>query len=213
MIDPMKILKMAEVSAIILMILSFQTAGTSLAADVPVFRAEYRNGVARWSGSFAAEKFEEHIVHQWGHGGPDEVGYWSRWVDGTPSKDDYSIRWEGVFKFPAGKYEFFLSGDDHAWLFIDGKKAAEVNWDEYPDKWTVYDGSVHEGKIFKIDMTHGAHHIEFRFYEHMGAARAILDWRLVETKEKVVMNRDGRPARPLFASVINKKINRIGSKK
>lgn len=159
------------------------------AAEVPVFRAEYRDGVSRWSGSYAAEKIEEHIVHQWGHGGPPEVGYWGEWFDGTPSRDDYSVRWEGVFKFPAGEYEFFLSGDDHAWLFIDGKMAAEVNWDEYPDKWTVFDGSVHEGKIFKIKMTHGAHHIEFRFYEHMGAARAILDWRILETAEKVAWNR------------------------
>lgn len=190
----MKLFKMAAGYAIILMYFCFQTAGPSLAADVPVFRAEYRDGVARWSGSYAAEKFEEHIVYEWGHDGPSEVGCWSRWIDGTPSKDDFSVRWEGVFKFPAGKYEFFLSGDDHAWLYIDGKKAAEVNWDEYPDKWTVYDGSVREGKIFKIDMTHGAHHIDFRFYEHMGAARAILDWRLLKTKEKVVMNIDGAPA-------------------
>lgn len=199
-----KLFNRAAVSAVILIFFFSPAAGILLAADVPVFRAEYRNGVGRWSGSYAAEKFEEHIVYQWGHGGPDEVGYWSRWLDGTPSRDDYSVRWEGVFKFPAGKYEFFLSGDDHAWLYIDGKKAAEVNWDEYPDKWTVYDGSVHEGKIFKIDMTHGAHHIDFRFYEHMGNARAILDWRLVETKEKVVMNRGGAPAGPFIAAVLEK---------
>ena len=190
MIKPIKLFKTAVFFAIILISLSYQMLEPLMAADIPVFRAEYRDGVARWSGKIAAEKYEEHIVHQWRHDGPPEIGFWSKWVDGTPSKDDYSIRWEGVFKFPAGKYEFFLSGDDHAWLYIDGKQAAEVNWDEYPDKWKVYDGTIHEGKIFKINMTHGPHHIDFRFYEHMGTARAILDWRLIETAEKIVIKQN-----------------------
>ena len=173
--------------AALTMTISCLQAAILLAADVPVFRAEYRDGIRRFSGPFACEKYEEHIIHQWGHGGPSEVGFWSKWYDGSPSRDDYSIRWEGVFKFPAGKYEFFLSGDDHAWLLIDGKQAAEVNWDDYADKWTVYDGSVHDGKKFEIELTHGAHHIEYRFYEHMGNARAVLDWRLVKTSDEVVL--------------------------
>jgi len=173
---------------VLILISAYLKPAGSIAADVSVFRAEYRDGVRRWSGQFTCEKYEEHIIHQWGHGGPDEIGIWSKWYDGSPSKDDFSIRWEGTFKFPAGKYEFFLSGDDHAWLLIDGKQAAEVNWDDYADKWTAYDGSVHDGKIFEINMTHGAHHIEYRFYEQMGNARAVLEWRLVKTSDEVVIN-------------------------
>ncbi len=142
-----------------------------------IFHVEFREGEKCWSGPFQSEKYELRILHEWEKNGPADLGFLCRIGNDKKNWDNFSIRWVGKFEFAAGKHKFFLSADDYACLLIDGKKAAEVIWSDIDDEWTSSQGTAHHGKIFEIDMPDaGFHTIEYRYSQHIGNARAVLEW-------------------------------------
>jgi hypothetical protein len=86
------------------------------------------------------------------------------WKDGLT--DAFAARYTGDLNISkAGKYTFFLSADNDAALFIDGKRVILTN----------ADNKVTEGKV-TLTLTSGAHDIEVRYFENSGRQSLKLEW-------------------------------------
>ncbi len=52
------------------------------------------------------------------------------WFDGAPvpqlNKDNFSVRWQGIFDFESGEYEFVTVADDYARLYIDNELVGDA---------------------------------------------------------------------------------------
>jgi hypothetical protein len=98
---------------------------------------------------------DSQINFDWGAGSPDP----------KVPVDNFSARWEGNFNFNAGTYNFIMTSDDGARLFIDNQLVLN-KWTDQPT--TTYTVSQ--------TMTAGAHAIKMEYYENGGNAVAKLSW-------------------------------------
>ena len=80
--------------------------------------------------------------------------------------DHFAARYTGDLNISkAGKYTFFLSADNDAALFIDGKRVILTN----------ADNKLTEGKV-TLTLKSGAHDIEIRYFENSGKQSLKLEW-------------------------------------
>jgi hypothetical protein len=95
------------------------------------------------------------LTFNWGNGSPDPA---------VPA-DGFSAQWQGRFAFTAGSYEFTLTVDDGARLYVDGQLILN-SWVNQPA--TTY-------TVSKV-MTAGTHTIRLEYYEAYAGAVARLSW-------------------------------------
>ncbi len=106
------------------------------------------------SGNPAFVRTDNQINFRWGTGVPDSS------VRGP----DFSVRWQGVFNFDQGNYTFLANISDGMRVSIDG-----LTWARWRDQSPTSYG-------FSQTLSAGTHLITVEYYEHTGAATAILSW-------------------------------------
>ncbi len=100
------------------------------------------------------------IDFSWGSGAP---------ASGVPA-NGFSARWTRTLDFEAGTYRFYLSVDDGARLWVDGRLLI--------DEWR--DSSAREVTT-EIALGAGSHALRLEYYERTGQARAQLRWERLTT--------------------------------
>jgi hypothetical protein len=94
------------------------------------------------------------------------------WGNGSPAQaiptDDFSARWTSEIEFSGGTYEFLVTVDDGARLWIDGAKVL--------DEWR--DGARRERRV-SLPLVAGEHTLRLEYYERTGAATVKLSWAAV----------------------------------
>ncbi len=96
------------------------------------------------------------------------------WFDDSPNpqinKDGFSARWQGIFNFESGEYEFVTVSDDGVRLYIDNELIL--------DKWYGQSATAHSAKK---TLGQGKHRITMDYFESSGQATAQLFWGKAES--------------------------------
>jgi glucose/arabinose dehydrogenase len=110
------------------------------------------------SGTATTTRCEPGPLHyDWGTGGPDAgVG-----------TDDFSVRWNGNFDFPAGEHTFTATSDDGVRVWVDDGLLIDGWRDQGPTTYTATKA-----------LAAGVHAVRIEYYEHGGGAVVHLDWAL-----------------------------------
>ncbi|MDP3954420.1 MAG: PA14 domain-containing protein, partial [bacterium] len=96
---------------------------------------------------------------------------WGLGSPGSPlGTDNFSVKWRGNFPFETANYEFSITVDDGARLYIDGQLVI--------DRW--FDQAATTYKAVR-SMTSGNHIIELEYFETKGRAVAKMSWVKVGT--------------------------------
>ena len=106
-------------------------------------------------GSPKVTRTDAFIDFDWGRSAP---------AAGLPA-DDFSVRWTGKTSFDKGTYQFQVSVDDGARLYVDGQQVA-ASWSS--GKARVITGT--------IGLAKGTHEIVLEYHEHSGNASVQLTW-------------------------------------
>jgi hypothetical protein len=80
------------------------------------------------------------------------------------TRDDFSVRWSGVFPFEAGRYSFTTSTDDGVRLYIDDQLII--------DSWRPMRGTL----TGYTTVSAGSHRVRLEYFERSQAAMARLNW-------------------------------------
>lgn len=123
--------------------------------QVGQFAATYYRGTSL-SGTPVARRCESHVAYDWASGAPG--------VAGVPS-DKFSVRWDGLFEFEGGEYEFVARADDGVRVYVDGKRII--------DSWHDQSATDHSGRV---TLSRGQHRVQMEYYENGGLAAASLRW-------------------------------------
>lgn len=83
------------------------------------------------------------------------------------SPDTYSVRWDGIWDFEGGNYEFSTYTDDGMVIMIDG----EVVFNQWKDQ--------HKRYTFTKQLSAGKHYIKVGYYENSGYSTANLNWKKI----------------------------------
>jgi hypothetical protein len=130
-------------------------AGASPPSDDPGWWAEYYSNPGLYDDP-ALTRYEREINYDWGRGAP---------APGLPT-DYFSVRWTRTAYFNAGTYEFCVTVDDGARVWIDGQLII--------DQWKV------QGVSTYCDSEHlsaGNHTLQMAYFENTEYAVARLWWR------------------------------------
>lgn len=101
------------------------------------------------------------------------------WLAGTPAPgipaDNFKVEWKGSIQFPASdRYTFSMDADDHATLWIDGKKVGDFNYPGGTKKWNQ---KVEAGKWYDFRLV---------LREGGGDAKALLYWQTGKIPRTVI---------------------------
>ena len=119
------------------------------------FLAQYYNG-RTITGAPVFSRCEASINYDWGVGsGPG----------GGIGKDNFSVRWVGLFSFSSRSYSFRARTDDGMKVLLDGASILSKWYDQAPTSYT-----------FSRSIVAGEHVIQVDYYERTGAAVAQLRW-------------------------------------
>lgn len=124
--------------------------------------------------------------------------------------DNFSISWEGIVKAPvSGEYEFRLSADDEARLYLSGKLVI--------DKWGDASKPAKESNTYKIHLTAGQIiPVRAEYVERDEFAGITLEWRLTDTISDGKMLADvakSAAASDLTILVLGENMNIVGEGK
>ena len=126
---------------------------TSLPA-ITDWRGEYYANMTL-AGQPALVRNDAAIDFNWGPGSP---------AAGLPA-DGFSVRWTRGQEFDSATYRFYLTADDGARLWVDGRLLI--------DEWR--DGSARQS-VTDYALARGTHSLRVEYYEHAGGALAQLRW-------------------------------------
>jgi len=129
---------------------------TPLDCPAGQYRAEYFTNKTL-NGVPTIQRCESSIVHDWGAGSPDPL---------IPV-DGYSARWTGRFTFGTDTYQFRVTSDDGARLYVDDVLVI--------DDWVDSSANTLTGTK---TLTDGEHTIRAEFYENTHDAVFKLGWQL-----------------------------------
>ncbi|HXG77162.1 MAG TPA: PA14 domain-containing protein, partial [Gaiellaceae bacterium] len=118
------------------------------------YEASYYGNTAL-SGSPILTRCESTIDYDWGDGSP---------APGVPA-DDFSVRWQGTFDFPAGETTFTATADDGIRVWVDGILVIDAWVDQPPTTYTA-----------TRTLSAGAHQVRVEYYERGWGAVARLGW-------------------------------------
>jgi Flp pilus assembly pilin Flp len=118
------------------------------------FLAEYFNN-RYLNGSPVVARCENSISYDWGKNSPAE----------GVTTDNFSIRWQGRFKFAEGETTFTTTTDDGVQLFVDGTMVISA--------WVAQNSVTHTAKT---ELSAGEHEITVNYYESSGDAEAKVKW-------------------------------------
>ena len=118
------------------------------------FLAEYFNN-RYLNGSPVVARCENSINYDWGKNSPAE----------GVTTDNFSIRWQGRFKFAEGVTTFTTTTDDGVQLFVDGTMVISA--------WVAQNSVTHTAKT---ELSAGEHEITVNYYESSGDAEAKVKW-------------------------------------
>ncbi|MGC9467830.1 MAG: PA14 domain-containing protein [Anaerolineae bacterium] len=119
------------------------------------WKAEYFNNMTL-SGAPILTRNEASVNYNWGYGSP---------AAGTVNADHFSARWTRSATLPAGNYNFRLTTDDGARLWVNGHLLVDA-W--YRQAATTYSGDIY--------LPGGPITIELQYFEQDGVAVAQLSW-------------------------------------
>ncbi len=127
------------------------------ACEQPVesFCADYFQGTDL-QGRAQVTRTEANINYDWGENSPVR----------RISRDNFSVRWRGRFRFEQGDYEFRVSADDGVRVKLDGRTII--------DHWTDAAGQQHRDRVAPGA---GMHLVEVEYYDASGIARIDVDWK------------------------------------
>jgi hypothetical protein len=88
------------------------------------------------------------------------------WESPAPQigRDDFSVRWSGVFAFEAGRYRFTTTTDDGVRLYVDDQRIINA--------WAPMRGS----RSATVNLSAGNHTVRVEYFERSQAAKARLTW-------------------------------------
>jgi hypothetical protein len=141
----------------VIIILPTATPVPSTATPLPAitdWRGEYYANMTLASQP-ALVRNDAAIDFNWGLGSP---------APGLPV-DDFSVRWTRGQAFDSATYRFYLTADDGARLWVDGRLLI--------DEWR--DGSARQS-VADYALARGTHSLRVEYYEHTGGALAQLRW-------------------------------------
>lgn len=118
------------------------------------FLAEYFNN-RYLNGAPVVARCENSITYDWGSNSP---------VEGVTT-DDFSVRWQGRFKFAEGVTTFTTTTDDGVQLFVDGQMVISA--------WVPQNSVTHTAET---ELSAGEHEITVNYYESSGNAAAKVKW-------------------------------------
>lgn len=141
--------------------------GTVVKPDMIQKVLYHRDPVTKWRGEyFNNENYAGNPVLV-----RDDPNINFEWFSNSPglgvNAEHFSVRWTRNMNFVGGNYEFTVSRDDGARLFIDGRKVF--------DKW----GRGVVTHTFQLNVARGRHDIQFEMHEIDGWATAKLGWTLI----------------------------------
>ncbi len=110
-------------------------------------------------GSPVLTRTDAFIDFNWGTGSPH---------DRIPA-DRFSVRWNRIARFEAGRYRFIVEVDDGVRLFLDDQLILDRWHDQAPTTYTV-----------ERELSAGDHAIRLEYYENTGWAVARLRWERTE---------------------------------
>jgi glucose/arabinose dehydrogenase len=119
-----------------------------------IYQAQYFNNMSL-SGTPIVSRNESDINFNWGSGSPDAA----------INPDNFSARFVKTDTFTDGTYEFTLTADDGARLYIDNNLIL--------DKWIDQPATTY--KVSKV-LTAGQHDIKLEYYENGGQATVVLNY-------------------------------------
>lgn len=101
------------------------------------------------------------------------------WGNGSPaagvSADNFSVRWTSNVSFgAAGRYRFTTTTDDGVRLFVDDLLIID-QWHDMPK--TSFSR--------ELPLSAGVHTVRMEYYEHVGAASALLSWTFLDATPMV----------------------------
>jgi hypothetical protein len=84
------------------------------------------------------------------------------------NRDNFSVRWSGVFPFEAGRYRFTTSSDDGVRVYVDGQLIINA--------WYAMRGT----RTGYVTLPAGSHSVVVEYFERVQAAMVQLDWQRVD---------------------------------
>jgi hypothetical protein len=138
--------------------------------DQAVARLSWEESVnACPAGQFLAEYFNNRNLNDTPVLVRCENGISYNWGTNSPASgvnaDDFSVRWQGRFKFDEGVTTFTTTIDDGVQLFVDDKMLIGA--------WFLQNSVTHEAKT---ELSAGEHEITVNYYEASGNAVAVVKW-------------------------------------
>ena len=123
-------------------------------------------------------RVDQAIDFDWGNGRPDP----------SLPADRFSAHWQAALQVPtAGRWRFFLSSDDGAWLSINGRRVVD-------------NGGAHpmQQRSGAVELAAGRHALSLRYKERAGQAGIRLEWSGPGVERSIlgapfVSSADGRP--------------------
>jgi hypothetical protein len=137
----------------------FPTPISNISVPNDAWKAQYYNNTDL-AGSAIVTRIDSRstfpLDQNWGAGSP---------VTGQIAADFWSARWEGVFTFQGGNFDFFAESDDGVRVYIDNLLLI--------DAW--YDGFKQRQNRF-LSLGAGPHTMRVEFYERTGNAQIRVWW-------------------------------------
>lgn len=143
-----------SLTAILVSLVPFVPSVARATVPATPFSAEYFSN-RFLSGSPALTRSDAEINFSWAGGSPDP----------SMPVDDFSARWTTTEFFEAGTWNFAMTSDDGAKLFIDGTLVIND-----------YIGHAVRTVTSPVVLTEGMHTIKMEYYEDHGGAYAKLNW-------------------------------------
>lgn len=135
--------------------LSWAPIGGSAPVPISNWKGEYFNNMAL-SGSPVLVRDDASVDFNWGGGSP-------QW--GTVSSDQFSVRWTRNLALDGGRYRFYVTADDGARLWVNGRLLV--------DQWHDGGQTTYTGEI---DLPGGAIPVQLEYFENSGGSIVKLEW-------------------------------------
>jgi hypothetical protein len=129
---------------------------TPAPAAVGAWRGEYFNNTSL-SGLPVVVRDDTALNFNWG---------WSAPVSGV-SADNFSVRWNSMVPFEAGRYRFTTTSDDGVRVYVDGQRVI--------DAWIP----MHGTRSGYADLVGGSHTVRVEYFERLQAAMVRLEWQRI----------------------------------
>lgn len=119
--------------------------------------------------------------HNWGPGGPPEVG-----------SDTFSAQWTTRATFDAGMHRFVASSDDGVRVWVEGEGYVIDNWSVHP----------RETRVAYVNLVEGEHDIVVEYFEETGLANVSVAWSLLDRTDTERATASVSPQRAMVGETV-----------